>query len=57
MALGKLSELRTALWASRGVGNGQKRDSVLESQFSYVFLAWCLEREEEKAFVNSWGLI
>lgn len=57
MALGKLSELRTALWASRGVGNGQKRDSVLESQFSYVFLAWCLEREEEKALVNSWGLI
>lgn len=44
MALGKLSELGTALWALRGVGKGQKRYSVLESQ---VFLCFpCLVPSE-----------
>lgn len=34
-----------------------RKGSVLKSQFPYVFVAWCLAREEKKAFVNSWGLI
>ena len=36
-----------------------RKGSVLRGQFCYVFIAWCLEREEEEeeAFVNSWGLV